>query len=371
MKEAMPDINAVKGLIELCRVGDEPISFSSPLSENIIQLGITHGLGAWCYCRCKEGVIKGVEEKQLSVWKSLYLQNSLKNQQKHRVFSLVQSIFQQENIPVIALKGIALASSYYNDEGTRPMGDIDILVPEGEGIRALELLIAAGAKENSIPRSRIHEQVHSHVRAIKFHGILVEVHQRLFSLGNRFHLPKMLYFEGLQNIDKNGVKLCLLNEVTMGYHLIAHAAAGIQMGGLRLGWLLDIALFWNASECINSFMDVVIQLNPGKKKDLMQVLEMSALFLPNDKKKEVISKSKEQACLKQIMELLECKDVERNYRLINLQEIMNTPGIIRKCKLLFKEFFPDKAYMLHQYSSMKNVSLLKLYWMRLVGRDKV
>ncbi|HEX2576232.1 MAG TPA: nucleotidyltransferase family protein [Aquihabitans sp.] len=59
-------------------------------------------------------------------------------------------------VPVLVLKGMALATTAYADLGRRPMHDIDLLVPEDRIGRALDLLLAAGwvaADGTSIPRS--------------------------------------------------------------------------------------------------------------------------------------------------------------------------------------------------------------------------
>jgi hypothetical protein len=47
-------------------------------------------------------------------------------------------------IPTLVLKGLALIAAYYRDFGTRPMADIDVLVPEAQADPAHRLLLAAG-----------------------------------------------------------------------------------------------------------------------------------------------------------------------------------------------------------------------------------
>ena len=47
-------------------------------------------------------------------------------------------------IPVILLKGAALCAAHYQDWSLRPLGDLDLLVPEEDAARALRVLQAAG-----------------------------------------------------------------------------------------------------------------------------------------------------------------------------------------------------------------------------------
>lgn len=57
-------------------------------------------------------------------------------------------------IPVLVLKGLPLAFSIYPDPGTRPMEDIDLLVPSAQAAAAMDCLEALGCVRAS-PRPRI------------------------------------------------------------------------------------------------------------------------------------------------------------------------------------------------------------------------
>ncbi|MFQ6026180.1 MAG: nucleotidyltransferase family protein [Dehalococcoidia bacterium] len=59
-----------------------------------------------------------------------YLQNGFKNQRLKSELTKALQVIQQENIPVIALKGAALVETVYPNEFLRPMSDNDLLVPE-------------------------------------------------------------------------------------------------------------------------------------------------------------------------------------------------------------------------------------------------
>lgn len=47
-------------------------------------------------------------------------------------------------IPVCLLKGAALIPAYYRDPGVRVLGDLDLLVPREEALRAIEILVSKG-----------------------------------------------------------------------------------------------------------------------------------------------------------------------------------------------------------------------------------
>jgi hypothetical protein len=62
--------------------------------------------------------------------KSAYLRHVVINLHFQSQLRQVQDVLEAQGVPVILLKGAALAGTVYPDIGLRPMGDLDILVPE-------------------------------------------------------------------------------------------------------------------------------------------------------------------------------------------------------------------------------------------------
>jgi hypothetical protein len=75
----------------------------------------------------------------------------------------------QAGIPLLALKGAALAPTYYQDIGCRPFDDLDLLVPEDDVHEAIKALTAQGWQAAVVP------QAHSHYVDSRFY------HAYLFS----------------------------------------------------------------------------------------------------------------------------------------------------------------------------------------------
>ena len=274
------------------------------------------------------------------------------------MYHQVQEILRKEGIPVIGLKGIVLASGIYEDEGVRPMGDVDILVPEGMGFKALELLLKAGARQNYVFRSVLHEKVHSHVRAISYNGVLVEIHQRLFSLGNPYHTKGVDFFKNTLRIEKQGVLINSLNHVWLGYHLLAHAAFNIRTGGLRFGWLVDMAILFRQQPDVDSYIKSVLQINPSRKKNLSNIVDMVKVLMYSDIVPDPV--------IADIHEAMKLRNVQKIHKVVNFDEIWHTPQLSRKIHLAFRELFPDTRYM-KQWGRNKECSILKLYLKRLFG----
>ncbi|WP_066633507.1 nucleotidyltransferase family protein [Labilibacter marinus] len=363
MTKASISVEHVKALISICRL--QPLSSDElpSLSAGVVNLGVLHGVGGFCYKKIKESSEVCVDEASLTKWKQFYFQTSIKYQQKLKLYKLIKKLLEQEHIPVMALKGMALSSGLYSDEGTRPMGDMDILVPEGQGMRALEILLGAGAVSSGVPRSKLHEQVHSHVRAITMQGVMVEIHQRLFSLGSSFNEGAKDYFSQANELIKQDVDISILNTIYMGYHLVAHAAVGIEMGGLRLGWLLDIAILWSREQDKLAFMHAVIAFKKNREKALGQVFQMASLFLPQQDQNMHWDISADQI-IQDITSVMKSSNIEEKHRWVNLKEVLRTPGLNNKLQLLYREFVPDADYMRYKYHLTANDSMTRLYLKR-------
>ncbi len=73
-----------------------------------------------------------------------YFELAWRNNSLYNDLSKILKTLQQENIPVILLKGAHLAQVVYGNIALRPMGDIDLLVRKNDLPKAKELLLGLG-----------------------------------------------------------------------------------------------------------------------------------------------------------------------------------------------------------------------------------
>ncbi len=350
----------VEALLKLCKVEGE-INFEGiNWSQSLIQLGIKHGVGAWCFYKIKNSSnAQSIPDEILKAWKQAYFHTSIVNQQKLKIYFEIQNLLEQANIPVIGLKGIALAATVYSDEGLRPMGDIDLLVPEGEGLKALGVLLKAGATQNYVPRSALHEQVHAHVRAITYKGVLIEIHQRLFSLGNPYH-KEVDYFSNHSSNQCQDKILNTLNDNIFAYHLLAHAASNNYKGGIRFGWLVDIALLLNLHPKLLKDQKWIDEINFKMKTEIKLIYQFSQLLNGN----VGYSSTQNNTLKEELFEAIEKRQNDQRHKAININESLNAPGLLNKIKLLWRELFPEKEYMVFRYN-IENSKYWLWYFKRL------
>jgi len=133
-------------------------------------------------------------------------------------------------IPVVWLKGIALAQTVFPQPALRPMGDIDALVPYEQREAALELVRALGFEFYEYPKFTAsvthkveqHQDHHYRLRGGINDSVFIELHYRIINDGRAvFPLQKEQWF--LTQIDTSIDTLPMLKPEAFLLHLCAHA----------------------------------------------------------------------------------------------------------------------------------------------------
>ncbi|MFW6276009.1 MAG: nucleotidyltransferase family protein, partial [bacterium] len=235
--------NLVFKLVSLQKHHTKSKQLSEEEANDAFVFSARNGLAPWIFSQSNKEEYNMIQwpENIKQLLRMQYLQTLIMNQQKWKVFRELFEIAASKNIPVIPLKGTALAFSLYPEEALRPMGDLDILVPELQVLELRNLLLSKGAKLLHMPLSELHEKVHAHISAVTWQNVMIEPHQRLFAMGNAMNLQNIDLFQHTQPL-KNYPDIKIFNDRMQAYHLATHAFKGYKMGGMRLGWLLDIAL---------------------------------------------------------------------------------------------------------------------------------
>jgi hypothetical protein len=189
---------------------------------------------------------------------------------------------------------------------------------------------------------------------------MIEPHQRLFAMGSVMNLENTDLFQHTQPI-KNYPDVKIFNDRMQAYHLCTHAFKGYKMGGMRLGWLLDIALIMQRNESDKEFIASVIALNPKAKKEILAPFQWASLLLCKSPQTPFETPFPDEILFHQE------QNPKKKHKIIVAGEIAGLPGLHNKAKMLFREFFPEPDYMKHQYGPHKGLALFKLYLKRLTG----
>ena len=152
----------------------------------------------------------------------------------------IGTVLEAGGIPVLVLKGPALAERLHGSPDLRPYNDLDLLVRGIDLGPAVDLM----APEGWLVLDRNWELL-NRVTAGQLHlngpyGIPVDLHWQLVfrhEVRRQFPIRVAELFDRSRHLNAGGVRMRTLDEVDTLLHLCLHAA---QSGGHRLVWLKDV-----------------------------------------------------------------------------------------------------------------------------------
>ncbi|HTT23852.1 MAG TPA: nucleotidyltransferase family protein [Candidatus Sulfotelmatobacter sp.] len=150
----------------------------------------THGVYPLVYRNLEQLGLSQVPHTVQIELKHAYMANALRNQLLAEDLADILRLLGQAGIPVIPLKGVALAESLYGDRDSRVCSDLDLLVPPAYCQRAIEIIIAAGYpdvyQEDFFRKLALrHGRHYSFQRDDPARSTYIELHWRLMQYSSR------------------------------------------------------------------------------------------------------------------------------------------------------------------------------------------
>jgi hypothetical protein len=189
----------------------------------------------------RAGLLDVVPPETTGALRQSYVQTLLNNRRLQTVLQSVLSALASQDIPVMAIKGLALALRYYQSLALRPISDIDVLLRPQDITRATQVLRHLGfAADHGMGRpTGFYALTSAVVVYAKAMAPPIEMHWELFGRGPyRASLPASTAWQRAQTIELLGVPVCYLDQRDELRYLCVHAAAEHQLE--RLIWLVDI-----------------------------------------------------------------------------------------------------------------------------------
>ena len=199
----------------------------------------------------QRGWPSGLPDDVRSLLAKAYYNTTAHNTLLYQELDRVLTAFSSAGIPVVVLKGAALALTLYPDIGLRPMGDLDLLVPEEQIDRAVRIVSQLGYDLEGTLQGLNPKLVRVMGTEINFEGgeripVLVELHWSLIGGQESRYQPVMDWFWARTEPLEPGTDLqvpvevlCLSPTANLPY-LASHLV--LKHGGLRerLLWYYDI-----------------------------------------------------------------------------------------------------------------------------------
>ena len=219
--------------------------------ELFSQMADREGIAPLMYWKLKDSPVE-IPPSTFNFLRSTYYQTLAQNTLMYQELERILKALDAAGIPVIVLKGAALAATVYEDIGLRPMGDLDLLVKEQHLQKALDLICSLGYVQEPMPHEKFNQQIGYDVHL--WNGLndkmKVELHWQLVVGGDDWPSANMGWFweervsptldkdaqnDLLYNLTKLSPEASLLYSV--GHLLLQH---GVKQA--RLLWFFDIQI---------------------------------------------------------------------------------------------------------------------------------
>lgn len=240
---------ALTDLLRLCaRAHGDPTAYGRlaeaaarlPTWTGLPALAEAHGLGPLSYAHLVHAGVELPSDIRRQLLASA-VRHREANRVRFRTLAEILDAFGEAGIPVIVLKGAALAHILYPSPGLRPLSDIDLLVDARLGARAQATLAELGFDAPTLPRSASlvsHHHMPGAVKRCDGFAVQVEIHVDAISRDSAGSLSMTRLSSPPQEFTVEGRAAYALGHADMLYHLCRHAAECAPL--LRLIWVADL-----------------------------------------------------------------------------------------------------------------------------------
>jgi hypothetical protein len=281
------------------------------------------------------------------------------------VLNVLKSLADQQ-LPVIALKGLALAKNIYGDIALRPMSDMDLLLKEEDLVRAGRILLALGYKQD-FPAWESMLKTYHHLPSFKNKsGTIIELHWNIVTPDSSVKVDLDGLWARARLIKVDHVEVRVFSPEDLFLHLCLHACFHLQTG-LDLIPFCDMAgLIKTATDKIDWQTVIARATNWGARKCVYLMLLLVRELLGAAPPEQIISEIKPgdyqpaffAEALEQIFAEKPSGQLLRK-RIGKLAKIIKVKGIKGRVLALLKGAFPSRAYMARIYPI--SVSSPKIY----------
>jgi hypothetical protein len=308
--------------------------------------------------------------------KKRYINLYLSNVQKHKDLENVIKHCNQNNIPIIPLKGIPLIHFIYKDYGLRSMSDIDLLVNDEDVEKFKHLLLENGWEiDNSKEISEFVTQINDSQHPYTFvKGLTkIELHNKLHSGLTSYQVDLKKYWSNASEIDLLQGKVYDLSPTDflqyLCFHLHKHL---IDERDVSMKHFIDIKSFIKNNESEIEWKKLVSSsCQYNCQVEIRDVLELCRDYFETTIPDEVFHLLKGQSkydphflfihYLRNDNKAIEEFVLTRhdNYKMT----FSKINGTKRKLKYLFDLFIPPKKFMIKRYA-IKNKNLIFYFYIK-------
>lgn len=338
--------------------------------DRLLRLSVEQGVASLLYARLKAQDARTVVPA--SVWEQLAAQSKSAatwNLVLQREFNRVVTALAEAGIPVIALKGMHLASLVYANLSLRSMGDLDLLVPQTDALRAAKILQTLGYQ---LPRdlSTIELEfamAHHLPDMVKDNRFHVEIHGHLTHPHEAHAVDARVWWDNAVTAQIAGVTVKVLDPVDLLLHLGVHISYQHQLRtDLRHYYdLVAVLQFWG--DKLN-WAEVVKRARArGWQRGIYLVLRMvEALFglaLPQEATQTLAEDEFQSLPIDSVLAEMWLPEEEKHFFSKDVAQFQYQRGLIAKLRYIWQRIFIPKEIMARKYPVPANSAQLYFYYL--------
>jgi hypothetical protein len=190
-----------------------------------------------------------------------YYNTSAQNQVIYQELERISKVLINAELPVVVLKGAALASSVYPEIGLRPMGDLDLLIKQKHLFDALSIIRTLDYIEEPVLSYRLKRRIgfNFHLWQKKEPNVKVELHWGLVGGQDTWYHPTIEWFWDQTEIFDANLNTLTLTPTAHTLYLAAHIWLQHGLSQAKLLWFYDLHLIINKFHKIIKWEELIYQ----------------------------------------------------------------------------------------------------------------
>lgn len=331
----------------------------------LIAVADPHGLAPLLYHSLKQTKqLAGLPAETAQRLRNAYIRTGVANWLAYQELARWLAVCAREEIPVVLLKGCALATTLYPSASLRPMGDLDLLVPASAVARLRAWLTSDGYAPPPEMAQGFEQQFSGELmfQRAGMKPAQVDLHWHLFvATYYRQRTPIEWFWEHTRPIPINAQPARVLTPEAQLLHLCAHYA--LQHRTERVLWLHDIALLLaqtrdalNWDETLDAAQRFGLML--PMRATLAKLCDWWGVSIP-------------QAALLCVQSYRPDRAERMSFAVTTAQRAdartlldgLHTPGLRAKLRFWLRHLLPTVSYMRAHYR-IENTILIPFYYVR-------
>lgn len=329
----------------------------------LVEAAQTHGLAPLLHhALSRSGQLDALPSQAREALQRARWQATASNAMTFRELGRLLELLESNNIPVVVLKGAALAATLYPAEDLRPLTDLDLLVRDSDRARLCDTLCHAGY----VPQGELDDGTSFDFAAEQTFSrrgidpLDIDVHTHLIVSGAyRRRVPIQWFWDHASPAFIRGHTACILDPLAQCLHLSTHLALHHYEG--RLIWSYDLALLlhrYSAAIDWHGLLAAAEQFGLAQPLfyALRQVVEFWQAPLPPALQSWMLTR---RARPQERLAFAVARARERQAR--GLWDGLRLPGARAKARFFARHLFPSREFMRLRYGT-QHAYLVPLYY---------